>query len=59
MDYSRIINKLPRNVLEKVREILEKYQRTGDYRYAEMAIQILDAFSDDASRELVRALRKR
>ena len=59
MDISSALEKMPRQVRDKVKEIIGKYLRTGDRCYAEIAIGILEEFDGDEVKELVLELKKR
>ncbi|MBQ4051513.1 MAG: hypothetical protein IJD13_07765 [Oscillospiraceae bacterium] len=49
MDISSALEKMPRQIRDKVKEIVAKYLRTGDRCYAEIAIGILEEFENDSS----------
>lgn len=58
MDVGRILENMPRDSRDACRQALENYKRTGDRRYADEVIAILQNFDDDSDvRELIRSLR--
>lgn len=56
MDFDNALKNIPKEVLVKVKDILEKYKKTGNEEYAKLAISILEQFDDSSCRELVRVL---
>ena len=59
MDISRALENMPRQIRDKVKEVIQKYLRTGDRCYAEIAIGILEEFDDSDAKELILELKKR
>jgi len=59
MDIRSVLEKMPRQIRDKVKEIVAKYLRTGDRCYAEIAIGILEEFDNESAKELILALKKR
>ena len=59
MDIEYALRSMPRELREKVKEAIDKYNRTGNREYAELAISILQKFDNDSAvRELVRTLKR-
>lgn len=58
MDIEYALRNMPTEVRKKVKEIVDRYNKTGDQRYAKMAIEILERFDDSSVRELVRTLKR-
>ncbi len=59
MDIGSTLEKMPRRTGNKVKEMVEKYLRTGDRCYAEIAIGILEGLGGENTKELILALKKR
>lgn len=59
MDIENALRNMPYELRNKVKEVVDQYNRTGNREYAELAISILQKFDDDyAVRELVRTLKR-
>ncbi len=51
------LENMGKNDRELVKKYIAEYRRTGDVRYFEMAIAIIQNFDDDVAKELKRTLR--
>ncbi len=59
INIDKAIRNMPRDVRDRLRELVDSYNRTHDYRYAEQAIALVADYDDPAVKELVRTLRRR
>ena len=59
MDIDRALRNMDSSSRELVRRNVDAYKRTGDQKYAQEAINILENFDSDSDvKELIRTLKK-
>lgn len=57
-DLRAYIRRLPGAIQERIERLYNDYQRTGDDRFVQMIVDILEAFDDDAKiKDLVKRMR--